>query len=321
MYYELLREHFGITPLDVFEVKGGWSAKAYRVNLKDETYFLKVYDKSLPTIKPWIERIDDYIPVLGWLSEKPELHERLIKPIKTLNGKYKVETDESVLLLFVYIPELVPNKEGLSRSQLAELAETMALLHTTGKDISFDTQGLTEDISLPFCKQLEEFLNNMGDDTNAPMNNALITLISPHADMLRAAIQKTVHLRDTIRLNYSPLVLCHGDAHSNNVIQGERLVLVDWEDLRWAPAEADLFIYAWHPNGHALLEAYSATRGDYRINQELLNFYILRRRIEDLWVDVQRLTEESPGEAETATLLDYTRLAIEGVKAVYSAKR
>ena len=108
-------------------------------------------------------------------------------------------------------------------------------------------------------------------------------------------------------------MLCHGDAHGNNVIQGERLVLADWEDLRWAPPEADLFMYAWHPYGRELLEAYTAARPGYRINYSLLHFYALRRRIEDIWVDIQRLTEEFPDEAEQAELLQWIRQGIEGV--------
>jgi spectinomycin phosphotransferase len=140
----------------------------------------------------------------------------------------------------------------------------------------------------------------------------LLILSSPHADLLVKAIHETLRLRDTVRLRYSPLVLCHGDAHGNNVIQGERLVLADWEGLHLAPAEADLFIYAWHPHGDMLLEAYEAARRGYRINHDLLNFYVRRRRI-DVWVDIQRLTEESPDEAETAKLLDWTRRGFEEI--------
>jgi len=40
------------------------------------------------------------------------------------------------------------------------------------------------------------------------------------------------------------------------LIQGVSLVLADWEDLRLAPVEADLLIYAWHMYGSVLLEVY-----------------------------------------------------------------
>jgi hypothetical protein len=51
-------------------------------------------------------------------------------------------------------------------------------------------------------------------------------------------------------------------------------------------------------------------------NRELLRFYILRRRIEDIWVDIQRITEESPDEAEIAKLHDWILLGIEEIRAL-----
>jgi thiamine kinase-like enzyme len=136
--------------------------------------------------------------------------------------------------------------------------------------------------------------------------------------MLRSATDEARRLRDTAGLRHSSLVLCHGDAHGNNVIQGERLVLADWEDLRMAPPEADLFIYAWHPYGAELLKAYSAARGGYPIDSKLLRFYVLRRRLEDVWVDIQRLTEEVLDARETEKQLDYVRRGIEEVRLLLS---
>lgn len=39
------------------------------------------------------------------------------------------------------------------------------------------------------------------------------------------------------------MVLCHTDAHGWNLIQSNKLVLVDWEGLRLAPPEADLNMF------------------------------------------------------------------------------
>ena len=64
------------------------------------------------------------------------------------------------------------------------------------------------------------------------------------------------------------------------------------------------------------MEAYTAARRGYCINKELLDFYVLRRRIEDVWVDIQRLIEESPGEAEILKLLNCVQQGIEDVRAI-----
>ncbi|CAG7658597.1 phosphotransferase [Paenibacillus allorhizosphaerae] len=314
----LLKLEYGLVSNSIFPVKGGFSAKAaYHVEGVDGTeYFLKVYDKSLPTTRPFVERIDLYMPVLDWLSASSTLRGRVLTPVQARGGAYKAETDGDVYVLFIYIRGETPGVQGMTRAQTLELAEILALLHDAGEAVPLEIPGLAEDISLLFCDQLTRYLNR--SDTE---HGALFELISPHIGLLHAAIRETLRLRDTVRMGYSPLVLCHGDAHGNNVIQGERLVLADWEDLRLAPVEADLFIYAWHPHGSMLLEAYAASRRGYRINHELLYFYVLRRRIEDVWFNIQRLIEETLDEAGTAKLLDYTRRGIEEIQALYRDKR
>jgi len=296
----ILASAYNITPTSITPVRGGCSAKAYRVAGADGVeYFVKEYDSSLPTTRVFVERSDSYMPVLHWLSESKALRGRVLAPVQTRRGAYKVEAGNAVYTLFLYVRGEVPGVGGMTAAQTAELAETLALLHAAGTTIPFEMPGLREDVSLPFCDRLMRFLNAMGAE-----HGALYERIAPHAEMLRAAIGESLRLRDAVRLGYAPLSLCHGDAHGNNVIQSERLVLADWEDLRVAPAEADLFICAWHKHGSALLAAYSSARPGYRVNRELLGFYVLRRRIEDVWFDVQRLTEEDPDEAEAAKLLD-----------------
>ncbi len=308
---------YGITPRSLHAATGGFSAKAaYRAAGEDgRTYFLKVYDKTLPTTRFFVERIDAYMPALARLSASPLLRGRIAAPVAALDGSFRAETGDDVCVLFMYVNGAVPGIQGITRMQTEELAQTLALLHTAGETDAIASPALAEDISLPFCGQLAGFLSGLTKE-----RGQLGQIVSPNADLLRSAIQETLRLRDTLRLNYAPIVLCHGDAHGNNVIQSERLVLVDWEDLRLAPAEADLFIHAWHPHGDALLQAYSAARQGYRINRALLHFYVLRRRIEDVWVDIQRLTQEAPGEEETAKLLDWVSSGIEDVRRAYHKK-
>jgi spectinomycin phosphotransferase len=311
----LLKSEFGIVSSSIFPVPGGFSAKAaYRVTGEDDTeYFLKVYDKFLPTTRPLVERIDIYMPVLDWLSASSSLCGRVLAPVPARGGVYKAETDSDVYVLFIYVHGETPGAKGMTRDQTIELAEILALLHDASGGVPPEIHELTEDTSLLFCEKLTRYLSKSNTE-----NDALFELVSPYNGLLHTAMRDALRLRDTVRLGYSPLVLCHGDAHGNNVIQGERLVLADWEDLRLAPVEADLFIYAWHPHGSVLLEAYAAARRSYRINHELLYFYVLRRRIEDVWFNIQRLTEETSDEPETAKLLDYTRRGIEEIQVLYT---
>jgi spectinomycin phosphotransferase len=315
LYGELLADNFGIRPKDVYEVKGGWSAKAFRVTAENGEYFLKVYDKTRPSTQPWVERIDAYIPVLGWLSRTQELCGRIVEPIPSLHGYYKVEADEHVFLLFGYVPGETPGQQGLSRLQVAELAETLALLHGFGEGIPCDTRGLSEDISLSFCAKLELYL------TEAHNTNMLSELVCPEIDMIRAAIAETIRLRDTARLNAKSLVLCHTDAHHNNVIQSDRLVLVDWEDLRLAPAEADLFMYVLNPYWNEFWHAYAAVRQGFLINADLMHFYLIRRRLDDIWYYVCRVLFDGPNKDEVIRICDRLKSAFSETRRLLSENK
>lgn len=312
--HALLASAYGIVANSIQRVPGGFSAKAaYRVDGADGiAFFLKVYDNSLPTTRMFVERINNYMPVLEALAASPALRGQVLTPVPSRQGAYKVETAGDVYVLFLYVQGETPGIQGMTRAQTIDLARILARLHEFEDTVLEEVSGLDEDISLPFCKQLTRFLDHtdMADKT-------LYAQVAPHTGLLRKAINEALHLRDTVRQGHTPLVLCHGDAHGNNVIQGERLVLADWEDLRRAPAEADLFIYAWHPYGRTLLEAYAEARRGFRMNCDLLRFYVLRRRLEDVWVDIQRLTEESPDEAEAITLLDWVRRGIEEIQVLY----
>lgn len=311
---ELLANRFGIIPRDVHEVKGGWSAKAYRVDAGNCVYFLKVYNKAQPSIQPWVERIDAYISILGWLSRTQELCGLIVEPIPSLNGDYKVETVDHVFLLFAYVQGDTPGEHGLSCAQVVELAEILARLHGFGEWIPFDTRRLFEDVSLSFCAKLENYL------AEAHNQDTLSRLVCPEADMIRSAIAETVQLRDTARLNAQSLVLCHTDAHYNNVIQSDRLVLVDWEDLRLAPAEADLFMYALNPHWAAFWHAYAAIRCDFHIDIGLIRFYLIRRRLDDIWYYVSRVLFDGPNEDEVSRICGRLKSAFSETRQLLSGE-
>ena len=81
---------------------------------------------------------------------------------------------------------------------------------------------------------------------------------------------------------------CHADVHRQNLIltpAGE-LYLLDWEGLRLAPAEQDLFFWADEAQGEAFLRHYRRARPAACLSAEAFAYYYHRRNLEDLadWV-------------------------------------
>jgi spectinomycin phosphotransferase len=78
-----------------------------------------------------------------------------------------------------------------------------------------------------------------------------------------------------------PLVLCHGDIHRGNLMQSPgRLMLIDWEGMYLAPPEADLFFFR---RGQTEANAYYKKLSGYTPNPAALEFFGVRRRLEDIY--------------------------------------
>ena len=302
-YGALLRCLYGIKASELVEVRGGWSARAFLVKAAGDgeggaRFFLKAYDNTRSSVIPWIARIDNYIHVLAWLSQTPTLSGRVASPVAADGGGYKARLGDEVLLVFDYVEGITPGYGQLSGAQKCELAGILAILHGFGVELPVDTRGLKEDISLWFCQALRAYLEGEpGDEPGLYMRRHKATLLT--------IIDKTTRLRGKARAGAVALSPCHTDAHGGNVIQGERLVLVDWEGLCLAPAEADLFMFAGDDDWPAVLDAYRAARSGYALNRDLLMFYRCRRIVEDIWFDILCLRGDDPDEAQRRQVYSY----------------
>ena len=65
--------------------------------------------------------------------------------------------------------------------------------------------------------------------------------------------------------------------------------LIDWEGLTLAPKEADLFAFKYQPYYHQFLESYKQYFDDLHIHEDAMNFYCLKRVLNDLWEHIEIL--------------------------------
>lgn len=307
----LLKRHYALTPADLTAIPGGWSADAYAARTPKGTYFVKSYDKHRPSIQHWIDRIDLYMPAVLWLHANTPLAPRMNVPILTHSGAYKVEDEGRVLLVFPFLEGTTPGDAHLTPPQIQQLAETLALLHTYGAEIPAPTAALQEDYALPFAEPLAAMLHKSIPNLAAEERHTLVqTTLAPHRTQLRSALDTARTLAATLRSNPPPHVLCHTDVHGFNLLwSAPRLFLIDWEGLRLAPAESDLFSftdgfffgYAQPP----FLAAYRAARPDYTPNPTALSFYCLRRRLEDIEEFATSILRDPLTPAELTTSLHH----------------
>jgi Ser/Thr protein kinase RdoA (MazF antagonist) len=281
---QVLSKHYNISNATLTVVPPGWSALAYRVEDGNRRYFLKVYDKTRYSSQVWIQGIDRYMPTVVWLGEQTSLRGRIPHVIPTADGSYKYENDEKVYILFDWIDGVTPRDEPLTKPQLASLALIIAELHTFTEKIPTQPSIIREGYDIPFYDSLMQRAQNA--DENIP------------SEYLQTIIDKLHHLSDvskTLPALNIPYTLCHNDIHGWNVItQGDRLVLLDWEGLQFAPREADLFMFKyeryWGQRWNEFFDEYKKIHPNLELNETVMRFFQLRRRLTDIDEFINNIT-------------------------------
>ena len=278
-FKEVLLSHYGVRAQHIDPTPGGWSADAYRVLAEDGAYFLKVYDADRPTIQPWIERMARYIPAVAFLQAQPDIGPCMVPMLRTMDGGFRVETAHRIFMLFPLVEGVVPGETPLTNAQTCELASILARLHGyAAEQLPASCRNIEEELSLPFCENLRAIL-----ERTAELPARLQLTLTSSRQLLQDTAEITLALRDAVRQSCTSLVLCHTDAHNWNVIQSDRLILLDWEGLCLAPPEADLYAFWEREEFSVFWEAYAAVRTGFQMNERLAFFYAFRRKTEDIW--------------------------------------
>lgn len=88
-------------------------------------------------------------------------------------------------------------------------------------------------------------------------------------------------------------------------MEAEKLILIDWEGLKLAPAEADMMLLIENPYWKQFMKVYLQHHENYHINQDALAFYQLRRRLEDIWEFAEQLLYEELDAQEKDEIIGY----------------
>ncbi|UED73841.1 aminoglycoside phosphotransferase family protein [Brevibacillus sp. DP1.3A] len=278
-FKNILRHHYDIDAVDVTPQQGGWSALAYKVISDQQFFFLKVYEKSRASTPKWTALIDKYVPIIQWLSRQTRLQGKLPVPLLTRNAAYKHEDDMGIYQLFAYIEGKTIGNQALNSLQVRQLAEIIAELHLYGEEIPVSTAAIKEDFRIPFAEQFREMLNEdihrLPDDVNE--------IVKPFANILATRMNDLEMIAEELRGSEVKMKLCHTDIHNWNLMQsGQQLILIDWEGLRLAPVEADLMFLVDQPFFEEFMATYQMTHTNYVVNRQALEFYQIRRRLEDI---------------------------------------
>ncbi|MDW8517588.1 aminoglycoside phosphotransferase family protein [Priestia flexa] len=306
----ILKDFYDIDISGVLPQQGGWASLAYKVLNKNQSYFLKVYEKSRASTPKLTALIDQYVPILVWLINNSSLNGKITVPLITNSGEYKCEDENAIYLLYDYIEGETIGDRDLTDDQVHQFSKIITELHSY-EDIPIGTDAIKEDFDVPFIQSLRQKLKNGREDLQDDVWTIINSCISP----LNNLIQTVEVLSQNLKNCDLRMALCHTDLHYWNLMQsGQGLILIDWEGLKLAPVEADLMFLVDKPYFAEFLSVYqNTTHRNFEINPHVLKFYQGRRRLEDIWEFIEQLLYDEQDEQERYLTKNYLRKELNSI--------
>jgi spectinomycin phosphotransferase len=231
-----LRVHYGIAvaALTFLPIGADSASSAFRVGTIDGTaYFLKIRAGggfSVPSLL-----------VPRYLRDQGVAH--IVSPLPTLSRALWVGLDGYALSLYPFIEARTAVDAGLSERHWRELGATLKRIHAGGLPPELERVVPRE----PFVPSRRGVLADLeaaiaGQAFATPPERELGAFWNARRDEIRAVIDRGDTLGRHLRGRSLPMVLCHADLHTWNVLldTAHELWLVDWDETVLAPKERDL---------------------------------------------------------------------------------
>ncbi|GGP09897.1 aminoglycoside phosphotransferase family protein [Oceanobacillus neutriphilus] len=299
----MLQTEYDINPIQIQSKQGGWASLAFEIKADEAVYFLKVYEKSRASTPKLTALIDQYVPIVEWIERNSNLKGRIPVPMQTREGNYKCDDEENIYLLYPFINGQTIGEWDLTERQTEELAHIIAVLHSFDEEIPFPTEALIEDFEVPFIRELEKVLDYREEDVPEELH----LFLRENRERINKWISSVKELSTKLKSFSLNRVLCHTDLHHWNLMQAENLLLIDWEGLKLAPAEADMMFLTSEPYFMTFMKVYRQYHKNYHINEEAITFYQLKRRLEDIWEFIEQLLYEKVSTKDKDEIIGYLK--------------
>ena len=285
---QTLQQHYGINSNNIEPRQGGWAALAYEVVDGESVYFLKVYEKRRASTPKLTALIDQYSPILVWLERETDLAGKIPVPLLTKDGNYKCEDKDNIYLLYKFIHGQTIGENELTKQQVLEFSNIIATLHSYGEEIPVSTKDVIEYFDIPFLEGLEKALHRNEMELPGDLRDLILNYKQDVVQRIQYIKELSIKLKSK-QINMS---LCHFDLHNWNLMQAEKLMLIDWEGLKIAPVEADIMFLTDKPYFDEFMSFYKSIHVGYIINQDALQFYSIKRNLEDIWEFIEQILFE-----------------------------
>ena len=209
------------------------SAWVYRVHADDGgDYFLKV--RSGPVNEAGL-RVSRYVQDRGVTQ--------VVAPIPTVGGELWAGVDGFTLTLYPFIDGRTGMDGGMAERHWTTFGAVLARVHAMRLAPELAGRMRRESYTPAWSDVVWRVDAHIAGRTfEDPAERELAELWSARRTEIQGLVERAEALGERLRAAALPLVLCHADAHTANVLidTSDRIWIVDWDETVLAPRERDL---------------------------------------------------------------------------------
>eukprot|EP01006_Ploeotia_vitrea_P019482 TRINITY_DN51687_c0_g1_i1.p1 TRINITY_DN51687_c0_g1~~TRINITY_DN51687_c0_g1_i1.p1 ORF type:complete len:388 (+),score=30.60 TRINITY_DN51687_c0_g1_i1:19-1182(+) len=329
-----------------------FSCDWFKLVTLDENYFVKVFGAWRIALK-CASCLDECLNISAKLAETGQMSD-IVVPLKTNDGNLTVTGEFGTLVVFPFVEaKTLADVKGWDCTADLDLMRTLARLFaqlhtaTIPRKAQPNCNSMVHDVS--FIDEWDCCLSTMQQQQNwsRSTQQELVSLMTSDdvVSLVQSAIERLLklqtHLLDTCPP--SEWCLCHTDLHAANVLYCKKqkhndtlhnhhhdpgtdnndervqLLLIDWDDVCWAPAECDLRCFTESNTGFTqFLDMYKELGGKVdTLDTNRFEFYIIRRLVVDLidWL-VRIIWENSSSDTDAEDIKEVRDWSIMGLRSV-----
>ena len=298
-----IEQNYPFTIKDLTFRAEGWGGYSYFVtDTAGQRYFLKLQNETHTTEIFAANSPEFYLPLIYQLHQKQLIN--LPQIILTLNGSFSAQAGEFDLIIYAQIDGQEVGFGNWPPGILPKLAQQVGQLHASLPQLEFE-HPFIEGFQIAFERELLEYLEILAQENpkNSSGRQKLTEALRPHQAIIPTHLKRLKELQAELRQRPHNMVICHTDLHGGNLITAAagKLYLLDWENAMIAPPEHDLFFWAGDDNEwNRFWPSYCQEMGAKLPESDILEFYFLRRALEDIADFIKRVLRADGSEARDA---------------------
>ena len=168
---------------------------------------------------------------------------RVVAPLATLRGTLWGTAADYALVVYPFLDGATGMAAGLSERQWVEYGATLRQIHDTVPSAQVAAR-LRRDDFVPdgaaTVRALDEHVGTGAFDDS--VRSLIAAFWRANRSPIRTVLDRAQELGLRLAASAPPLVLCHADIHTNNVLReaDDHVWIVDWDETMLAPRERDL---------------------------------------------------------------------------------